>query len=399
MESLDAYRLLPAKELIARIDTVRGRWGKRLLTLGHYYQKPEILAISDAVGDSFALSAAAANNLDCEVILFCGVRFMAETADILANSPTARGAKNGRHTIVLSPDPDAGCPMADMATLDEVERAWTELGGVIDTSDLTPVTYVNSSAEIKAFCGELGGSACTSSNAAAVFKRAFSETSRVFFLPDQHLGRNTALALGIAPEEIVLYNGKNAVMLRELEKLDHDDLLPFDELETVRDGDGALGGISAEALRRAKVILWNGFCPVHQRFTPEHLRKIRFSAPQMNIVVHPECRHEVVAEADDSGSTKKILDLVAGSPTGASWAIGTERRMVDALVDNFSDRNILPLASDRPMCDTMDQITLASVCRTVEALDRREPIHIVHVHSDIAAAARAALERMLATDR
>lgn len=397
MESLDAYRLMSDKELTARIDTIRGKWGKRLLTLGHYYQKPEILALSDAVGDSFALSAAAAKNLDCEVILFCGVRFMAETADILANSPTARGAKNGRRTVVLSPDPDAGCPMADMATLDEVERAWTELGTVIDTGDLTPITYVNSSAEIKAFCGELGGSACTSSNASAVLKRAFSEKSRVFFLPDQHLGRNTALALGIDPEEIVLYNGKNALMLRELEKLDRDDLLPFDEFQTVRDGRGELGGISVEALRRARVILWNGFCPVHQRFTPEHLRKIRFSQPQMNIVVHPECRHEIVVEADDSGSTKKILDLVAGSPPGSSWAIGTERRMVDALISDFSDRNILSLAQDRPICETMDQISLAAVCRTLEALDRGEPIHLVHVHSNIAAPARVALERMLAT--
>lgn len=396
MESLEAYRRLSQKELYSRIDTIRGKWGKRLLTLGHYYQKPEVLALSDAVGDSFALSAAAAKNTDCEVILFFGVRFMAETADILANSPTARGAKNGRRTVVLSPDPDAGCPMADMATLDEVERAWTELGKVIDTKSLIPVTYVNSSAEIKAFCGGLDGYACTSSNAAAVLNRAFSEASRVFFLPDQHLGRNTALAMGLNTDEIVLYNGGNATALRELERLDDDDMIPFDELQNAREGTGPLGGNSVEAIRRAKVILWNGFCPVHQRFTPNHLRKIRFSHPQMNIVVHPECRREIVAEAEESGSTKKILDLIVGSPPGSSWAVGTERQMVDALIRDYPDRNILPLSPERPMCETMDRISLASIARTLEALDRGEPINIVHVHTDVAASARAALERMLA---
>jgi len=390
-EPLEFYNSLTESELLTRIETVRRRWGKRLLVLVHYYQKPKLVRLADAVGDSFALSKAAAKNPDCETILFCGVRFMAETADILANDP-----KIGKKTIVLSPDPEAGCPMADMAAAEEIERAWQELGSVIDTETITPVTYVNSSAEIKAFCGRHGGTACTSSNASAVLKKAFSEKERVFFLPDQHLGRNTSLALGIPAEEIILWNGRNRVMLNEVSRLERDGFLPDGTQDRLSNETGPFGGNTEEAVRRAKVILWNGFCPVHQRFTMAQLRKFRAANPQGKVLVHPECPYSLVAASDEAGSTKKILDVVQQGEPGSVWGIGTERRMVESLAADFSDRTILPLAEEKPICEMMDRMTLANVCRTLEALDRGEPVQTIEVPAEIAEQARKALERMLA---
>lgn len=379
----------------ARIEQIRQKWGKRLLILGHYYQKPEILAITDARGDSYALAAEAAKNPDCDAILFCGVHFMAETADILANAPARQKYRAGRRTDVILPDLDAGCPMADMATLAEVEAAWAELGAEIDTHDVAPITYVNSSAAIKAFCGKHGGAVCTSSNARGILELAFSEKRRVFFLPDQHLGRNTALRLGISPDEIVVWNTSNGILRRELESLAAAHALLPGELDAALKPIGPYGWNDPAMIRAAKVILWSGFCPVHLRFTPEHIRAIRLRHPNMNIVVHPECRQEVVAAADDAGSTKAILDQVTTGPDGSSWGIGTERRMVEALRAAFPTKNILPLHPEQPQCSTMDQITLAGVCRALVALDAGSPFNVVRVEEKIAGDARIALERML----
>lgn len=355
---------VPFERLADSIQTVRAKWGKRLLLLGHYYQKPEILALSDFRGDSFQLSAIASKNADGEAIVFCGVHFMAETADILANAPEKIAERSGRRVTVILPESTAGCPMADMATLAEVERRWAELGEIIDLAEVTPITYVNSSAAVKAFCGARGGLACTSSNAEKVLRWSFERRRRVLFLPDQHLGRNTARSLGISGSEIALLNSA-----------------------------GVTGG---EGIESARVILWPGYCPVHQLFTLEQIERIRRDSPKTNIVVHPECGERVVEASDVAGSTKRILDVITESPAGSSWAVGTERRMVDALIAAFPDKTIIPLAPDRPCCETMDRITLENLARSLEALDAGTPENVVQVDEAIAADARLALERMLA---
>lgn len=384
-------------DLSQRIAAIRLRWGKRLLILGHYYQKPEILANSDFRGDSFQLSAEAAQNTEGEAIVFCGVHFMAETADILANAPERVAARGGKRIPVLLPDSMAGCPMADMATLDEVTEAWESLGSVIDLDDVTPITYVNSSAAIKAFCGARGGLACTSSNARAVLDWSFRQKSRVLFLPDENLGRNTALAMGVTAEKLAVYHVANPKLLGELALLEADGLIPDGSAERERQATrGGLGGNSPEAIRESRVILWRGFCPVHQRFTIDDVRRVKTASPEAKIVVHPECRHEVVAASDEAGSTKRILDLVRESPSGSNWAVGTERRMVDALAADFPDRTILPLADEKPRCDTMDRITLKNLLRTLESLDADRPENVVTVPDAVASDARSALTRMLA---
>lgn len=357
------------QQLIERIGAIRAKWGRRLLILGHYYQKPEILALADHRGDSFQLSVAAAQNADCEAIVFCGVHFMAETADILANAPEKIAARGGKRAAVILPETTAGCPMADMATRSDLERIWGELGETVDLSEITPITYVNSSAAVKAFCGARDGLACTSSNADKVLRWAFARRRRVLFLPDQHLGRNTARTMGISENEITLLSiGPNKT-----------DLTAADQ----------------EKIASARVILWPGYCPVHQLFTFEQVETIRRERPKTNIVVHPECDRSVVAAADIAGSTKKILDAVRDSAPGSSWAIGTERRMVDALVTAFGDREILPLSPDKPLCETMDRITLDHLATSLEALDAGGPKNVVRVEEPLAADARRALERML----
>lgn len=388
---LSYYQSQSNEELRQRVQAIRQRLGARLRILVHYYQKEEILAIADDVGDSYGLSVAAAKS-GCEVILFCGVRFMAETADILAN---AAGTQKKPVTVV-SPNPGAGCPMADMADRAELEKAWERIAGVIDTADLVPVTYVNSSAEVKAFCGSHGGYACTSSNAAAVLRRIFTkESSRVFFFPDQHLGRNVAYGLGVPPEQVTLLHGGNPVVRRHVEQLQAEGFLPAGSVEELPLA-GTLGTVDENALRRAKVILWDGFCPVHQRFRIDQIERARRAEVNVNIAVHPECRREVVALADNAGSTKKILDLVSAADDGASWAIGTERRMVEALQRDFPRQNIAPLSDELPICRTMDEITLASVCRALEGIESGNPDGVISVPGDVASPALLALERMLA---
>jgi quinolinate synthase len=358
-------------DLYQTIDAVRQRLGKRLMILGHHYQRDEIVCHTDLQGDSFQLSAAAAHNLDCETIVFCGVHFMAETADILANSAENVRQRNGRRVNVVLPDLQAGCGMADMADRETVERCWNELSNVIDTNDLVPMTYVNSTADLKAFCGLHGGSACTSTNAGAVLDWALNgqqkKKRRVLFFPDQHLGRNTALKMGIALDEIVLWN----------------DLAP------------EYGGNTADEIRRSRIILWNGYCCVHQKFVTGHVDAIREAYPGIRVIVHPECRRDVVEKADESGSTGFILKRVTESPAGSAWGIGTESRFVERLALQNPDKTIVNLAFQPSYCDNMAQIDLPKLAEMLEAVEAGTPKNIVRVDDAVAENALHCLKRML----
>jgi quinolinate synthase len=349
------YRGLSNDELTRRIDAVRAEFGPRLLILGHHYQQDEVIALSDLEGDSYQLSKMAAESRDCRFIAFCGVHFMAETADILANRPEKLAERNGERVTVVLPDMAAGCSMADMAAIDQVESCWEELGEVIDTSDITPVTYINSAASLKAFCGRHGGIVCTSSNAAAVLKWAFERTKRVLFFPDQHLGRNTAKAMGIPLSEMAVWNP-------------HAD---------------SLGGNTPEVLQKVKVLLWQGHCSVHAMFRPEHVDAFRAKYPGIKVLVHPECPLEVVDKSDASGSTSKIIRTVDEAVPGTKWAIGTEQEI------HF----LSPVVC---MCATMYRIDLAHLCWSLENLAAGTPVNIINVDPDTAHHALVALERMLA---
>ena len=363
-----AYRELPDEVLQERIEAGRRRLGPRLVILGHHYQQDGVIAHADLQGDSYQLSRTAAERADCEAIVFCGVHFMAETADILANRPEAVAARGGRRVTVVLPDMAAGCSMADMAGIDQVEDAWQDLGTVVDTTDITPVTYINSAASLKAFCGRHGGIVCTSSNARAVLDWAFARTKRVLFFPDQHLGRNTARAMGIPLEEMALWN-------------------PHDP---------TLGGNSRDQLERSRVILWQGHCSVHAMFRPEHVDAVRAHLPGVRILVHPECSMEVVDKADLVGSTSFILRQVEEAPAGTSWAIGTELHLVKRLEKNHPEQTIRFLSPTVCMCATMYRIDLAHLCWSLEHVERGKPVNVIRVDDETATWALTALERMLA---
>jgi len=307
-----------------------------------------VLAFTDFRGDSLKLARDAAQT-DAEFVVFCGVHFMAETAAILA--------KPGQH--VLIPDPSAGCYLADTATPEAVQAAWDRL----PADEFTPITYVNSSAALKAFCGQHGGIVCTSGNAERAIRWALAQRPRVLFFPDQHLGRNTAKRVGIPLEEMLLW----------------DPQAPPD----------------ATAIRAAKVILWPGACNVHQRFRPDHVRAVRQRFPGIRVAVHPECPMEVVDLADDAGSTAHLIALVEGAPPGTRWAIGTESRLVHRLQEEHPEQQIVSLADVPPFCRTMSQITLANLATVLEALADGELVHEVTVGAETARWARIALERML----
>ena len=292
---LKPYRSLDNAVLAERIRAVKARMGKQLLILGHHYQQDEVIALADLTGDSYQLSQMAAANTECRQIAFCGVHFMAETADMLVNRPERLAERGGLRVPVVLPDLAAGCSMADMAGIEQVEAAWSELGEIIDTSDITPVTYINSAASLKAFCGRHGGIVCTSSNAAAVLKWAFARRSRVLFFPDQHLGRNTAFGMGVPLEQMPVWN-------------------PHAE---------ELGGNSSEAIRNSKVLLWQGHCSVHAMFQPQHVDLFREKIPGVKVLVHPECPMEVVDKADIYGSTGKIIREVETYAPDTNGAIGT----------------------------------------------------------------------------
>ena len=365
---LAAYRGLEDAILDERIEAVRRRMGPRLVVLGHHYQQDGVIAHADLQGDSYQLSKSAAEREGCEAIAFCGVHFMAETADILVNRPEKVAARGGRRVAVVLPDMAAGCSMADMAGIEQVEDAWADLGTVIDTSDITPVTYINSAASLKAFCGRHGGIVCTSSNARAVLDWAFARTKRVLFFPDQHLGRNTARKMGIPLDEMCVWN-------------------PHDP---------TLGGNSREHIQKSRVILWQGHCSVHAMFKPEHVDAMRANIPGVKILVHPECAMEVVDKADLAGSTSYILRQVEEAPPGTKWAIGTELHLVKRLEQRHPEQTIRFLSPVVCMCATMYRIDLAHLCWSLEHLEAGKPVNVIRVDDETAKWSVTALERMLA---
>jgi quinolinate synthase len=359
------YALMEADELDRRIAAARAAMGDRLVILGHHYQREEIIKWADARGDSFKLAQFAASRPEADYILFCGVHFMAESADILS----------GPHQRVILPNPSAGCSMADMASIAEVEECWDALDALFadeqngDLQAVVPVTYMNSAADLKAFCGRNGGIVCTSSNAASVLRWAFARGRRVLFFPDEHLGRNTALAMGIPPEQIVVWDQR------------HD-----------------FGGIQDDALLvNARVILWKGWCSTHQRFTVEQIAQARAAYPGVRIVVHPECRHEVVAAADLNGSTEYIVKVVEESPAGTIWGIGTEVNLVKRLAREHPDKTIFCLDPIVCPCSTMYRIHPAYLAWVLEELVAGRVVNQVSVDAETARWAKVALDRMLAT--
>jgi len=367
LHELKPYKSLSNDELSARIETVRQEMGPKLMILGHHYQQDEVIAHSDLRGDSYQLSQMAAASRDCRVIVFCGVHFMAETADILANRPEKLAERSGERVKVILPDMAAGCSMADMAAIDQVESAWQDLGEVIDTNDLTPVTYINSAASLKAFCGRHGGIVCTSSNARAVLEWSFKRTKRVFFFPDQHLGRNTALKMGITNAQMPVFD-------------------PYDS---------ELGGNSQAAIQDSRVILWKGHCSVHQMFRAEHVKLFRDRYAGIKILVHPECPQEVNDLADVSGSTSKIIQTVEKAAPGTKWAIATELHLVNRLKHEHPEQEIHFLSPVVCMCATMYRIDLAHLCWSLENLSAGRPVNVIEVAPEIARWSLVALERML----
>ncbi|MBF0145439.1 MAG: quinolinate synthase NadA [Magnetococcales bacterium] len=345
------------QELNRRIQAARDQLGEKLVILCHHYQREEVYQFADLTGDSLKLSRLASQRTRAETIVFCGVHFMAEVADILS----------GPNQVTLLPDLAAGCSMADMADLLQVTAAWKELERVIPVeSQVTPVTYVNSTAELKAFCGAHQGIVCTSSNATNILKWAFSQRPKVFFFPDQHLGRNSAKRMGIPLDEIVLYQP-----------------------------DLPLGGLTEDAIRKARVILWNGYCSVHQMFQPAHVELFRKRVPGIRIVVHPECSMEVCDLADELGSTEKIQQVVRSAPPGSRFAIGTELNLVNRLKHELPDREIHFLCPTICMCSTMFRIDTQHLCWTLEQLVQGRLVNRISVPQREAQLAKLALERML----
>jgi len=364
---LEAYRKLDDATLASRINEVRQRLGSRVLILGHHYQQDAVIAHADLRGDSYQLSKSAAERTDCEAIVFCGVHFMAETADILVNRPEQMAGRNGSRVNVVLPDTAAGCSMADMAAIEQVEDAWADLGEIIDTGDITPVTYINSAASLKAFCGRHGGIVCTSSNARAVLEWAFAKTKRVLFFPDQHLGRNTANSMGVPLEQMCVWN-------------------PHDP---------RLGGNDSTTLEKSRVILWQGHCSVHAMFRPEHVATMRENIPDVKVLVHPECALEVVEKSDLAGSTSYIINQIQTAAPGTSWAIGTELHLVRRLEQEHPEQTIRFLSPTVCMCATMYRIDLAHLCWSLEHLESGNPVNVIRVDQDTAHWSVVALERML----
>lgn len=364
---LAPYKSLENDALTERIQRVRAEMAARLLILGHHYQQDEVIALADLRGDSYKLAELASANRECRAIAFCGVHFMAETADILANRPQLLAERGGERVTVVLPDMAAGCSLADMADADQVEECWDQLGEVIDTDDVMPITYVNSTAALKAFCGQRGGIVCTSANARAVLEWAFQRRGRVLFFPDQHLGRNTALAMGIPVEQMPLWD-------------------PHQH---------QLGGNTSESIRRSRVILWRGHCSVHQMFLPQHVAQFRAKYPGIKILVHPECMREVVDQADVVGSTGRIIRAVEEAPPGTQWAIGTELHLVNRLKHAHPEQQIHFLSPVVCMCATMYRIDLAHLCWALENLAAGTPVNVIEVEPGVARWALESLERML----
>jgi quinolinate synthase len=357
--SLENYLAEPDETMDARIAAAREKLGAEAIILGHHYQRDEVIRFADFTGDSYKLSKAAAET-GARYMVFCGVHFMAETADILAQE----------WQQVVLPDLNAGCSMADMAEIGQVENCWEALErqGVTAGDGILPLTYMNSAADIKAFCGERGGLVCTSSNARAAFEWAFRRAGKILFLPDQHLGRNTAFAMGIALSEMVVWD-------------------PYQ----------INGGVAPDRLRAAKVVLWKGHCSVHQRFLPEHVDRVRREEPGMTVVVHPECRWEVCQKADALGSTERIIELIERAPEGASFAVGTEIHLVNRLAKRFAPlgKRVITLDESGCLCTTMYRISPQHLAWTLENLVGGRVVNRIRVDDRVKHWARVALDRML----
>jgi quinolinate synthase len=353
----DDYTLATDDELAARIATAKQQLGDRLMILGHHYQRDEVIRWADAVGDSFKLARLAADNHNATDIVFCGVHFMAESADVLT----------GDHQRVLLPDLNAGCSMADMADIDQVEEAWDEIAGITAIDRVVPITYMNSSAALKAFVGRNGGAVCTSSNARAVLEWALGKGDKVLFFPDQHLGRNTGYTMGYTEADMRVWEPR------------HD-----------------LGGLEDRDVKEATLLLWKGHCSVHQRFRPEHVEAARADHPGVEVIVHPECAHDVVVLADRVGSTERIQEWVAEAPAGAVLAVGTEIHMVQRLAAEHPDKTIVSLDPLVCPCATMFRIDAPHLAWTLEHLVCGDVVNQIVVDPDVAEWARVALERMLA---
>ncbi len=344
--------------LVERARMAKAALGDRLFVLGHHYQRDEVIQFADVTGDSFKLAREAAARPDAEFIVFCGVHFMAESADILTAA----------HQQVILPDLAAGCSMADMASYQQVVDAWDALSEFGVAERTVPVTYMNSSAAIKGFTGAHGGAVCTSSNAETALRWAFEQGDHVLFLPDQHLGRNTAvLELGLSLEDCVVF-----------------------------DPHRPNGGLTAEQARAAKMILWRGHCSVHGRFSAANVDDVRARIPDVNILVHPECKHEVVLKADLVGSTEFIIATLDAAPTGSSWAVGTELNLVRRLAERHRDKQIVFLEKTVCYCATMNRIDLPHLVHSLESLVRGEVVNRISVDPTVATNARMALDRMLA---
>ena len=367
----DDYSTAPADELHERVDAARRELGKRLVILGHHYQREEVIRHADARGDSFGLSRFAADQHDAEYVVFCGVHFMAESADVLT----------APHQQVLLPDLNAGCSMADMADIDGVEQIWDELAQVTDISGVVPITYMNSAAALKAFVGRHGGAVCTSSNARAILTWALGldpdgptgaalggKGEKVLFFPDQHLGRNTAFDLGYGAADMAVVDPRKQ-----------------------------LGGLDERTVKGSRMLLWKGHCSVHQRFSTVHVDAFRQDHPNGLVIVHPECSHEVVEVADQVGSTDFIIKAVAAAPEGSTIAVGTEIHLVDRLAaEHAGSKTVVSLDPLVCPCSTMFRIDLPHLCWVLDGLLAGEVRNRIVVDDATAADARVALERMLA---
>ena len=352
----DRYLGLSDDEMAERIARAKAELGSRLLILGHHYQRDEVIRFADCTGDSFRLAGQAAERSEADYIVFCGVHFMAESADVLSAA----------HQQVILPDLAAGCSLADMATADEVEVCWDELTAM-GATDVVPVTYINSAASIKAFCGERRGVVCTSGNARPTLEWAWARGRQVLFLPDQHLGRNTAYAMGVPLDQMVVWDPE----------------LPN-------------GGVDPDALRAARLILWKGHCSVHERFTVAQVEQVRRRHPGVRVIVHPECSWDVVQAADESGSTERIIRTINASPPGSIWAVGTEVHLVNRLAAELApDRAVLTLDPIGCLCSTMFRVSPNHLLWVLEGLGDGVVHNRITVPDTEARWARVALDRML----
>ncbi len=355
--SLENYLALPDHSMDARIAEARAHLGSTTILLGHHYQRDEVIRFADFTGDSYKLSKVAAET-DANYIVFCGVHFMAESADVLGH--------DGQQVIL--PDLNAGCSMADMAEISQVEACWEALERLGLSEDTIPITYMNSTAAIKAFCGERGGLVCTSSNAGAAFRWAFARGSRILFLPDQHLGRNTGYAMGI----------------------------PLDGM-TVWDPWALAGGQTAARLAASRVLLWKGHCSVHQRFLPSHVDEVRAKYPGIQVIVHPECRWEVCQKADALGSTERLISQIENAPEGTMFAVGTEIHLVNRMARRFADENkrVITLDDHGCLCTTMYRISPQHLAWALENLVEGRVVNRIQVRASVKHWAKVALDRML----